>query len=171
MQHLLSAHQELWFFHFRIWLPRANVLPNWAADSLQPFLVLDVIHMNNLCENSFSHHLWSIGLKGKQRGTCGVAIVISKFILSMLCLFSREQPFHAVSLRLGLSPGYVVILFNILEGKLLQNPYVWGMNVPFVNQQSHEEKLGSLALNKGYCAYVKYCSILIWSYLLNSGLC
>lgn len=73
-----------------------------------------------------------------------------------------------MSLRLGLSPGYVVILFNILEGKLQQNPYVFGMNVPFVNQQSHKEKLGALALNKGYCAYVKQGSILIWRCLLNS---
>lgn len=73
---------------------------------------------------------------------------------------SGKRPFHAASLRLGLNPGYVVILFNILGGKLLQNPYVFGMNAPFVNQQSHEEKLGPLALNKGCCSYFKNGSIL-----------
>lgn len=81
--------------------------------------------------------------------------------------FSREQPFHAVSLRLGLSLGYVVVLFNILEGKVLPTPYVFGMNMPFVNHQSHEEKLGPPALNKGYCAYLKHGSTLIWRCLLK----
>lgn len=156
------------FFNFSVGFPWANLLSNWAADRLRCFLVSAVIHINDSCGKGFSYLPWSVGLKGEPKGTCGVAIVISKFILSILYLFSREQLFHAVSLRLGLSLGYVVILFNILEGRLLQNPYVFRMNVPFVNQQSHEEKLGPLALNKGYCACVKCGSILTWRCLFKS---
>lgn len=140
MWHTLSAHQELWFFHFSVWFPWANVLPNWVSSSLQPFLLLDVIHINTSCDNSFSYFFWSTRCKGKLGGTCGVAVEISKFILSTVASLSREQPFLAVSLGLGLSVWYSILL-SVLGGKLLQSPYVWGMNVSFVNQQSHRKNL------------------------------
>lgn len=163
-----GIYQSVWhtLSALSLWFPWASVLPDWAADSLQPFLLLDVIHINNSCDNSFSYFLWSSKPKGKQGGTCGVAIEISEFILSAVASLSGEQPFLAVSLRLGLSLGYGVILFNVLGGKLLQNPDVWGMNVSFVNQRWHRKKLGPLVLNKGYCARVKFRTILVWKCLL-----
>ena len=89
-QALLGSYD---FFHFSIGFPRANLLSNGAADRLRPFLVSAIMRINDSCGKEFSCLLWSISLEGEQKGTCGVAIVISKFILSIVCLFPESSPF------------------------------------------------------------------------------